>query len=119
MKMNSDNFADYLEGLEKAQRVALEKLIGIIQETAPGAEEGFGYGLPAFRLHGKILVIFNAAKAHCALYPMSPQIIADHRKELETFDVSKGAIRFQPDHPLPASLVRRLIRARMEEISPD
>jgi uncharacterized protein YdhG (YjbR/CyaY superfamily) len=38
------------------------------------------------------------------------------RADLSEFDLSKGTIRFQPERPLPADLVEKLVHARMAEI---
>jgi prepilin-type N-terminal cleavage/methylation domain-containing protein len=99
------------------QRVALEKLRAAIQAIVPRAEECFSYGLPAFRLDGKVLVGFGATAKHCAFYPMSGATIAAHLDDLAEFETSKGAIRFQPEKPLPARLVRKLVKARLAEIA--
>jgi uncharacterized protein YdhG (YjbR/CyaY superfamily) len=106
---------EYLASVTAAQRAALERLRKAIQAAAPKAEEGFSYGLPAFRLDGKPLVAFGAAANHCAFYPMSSATVAAHKDDLKDYDTSKGTIRFQPDQPLPAALVRKLVKARIAE----
>jgi uncharacterized protein YdhG (YjbR/CyaY superfamily) len=105
---------EYLAALPAAQRVALEKLRKTIRAAAPKAEECISYGIPAFRLN-RMLVGFGAAAKHCAFYPMSSATVAAHKEELKGFDTSKGTIRFQPEHPLPAALVRKLVKARIAE----
>ncbi|HKY33254.1 MAG TPA: DUF1801 domain-containing protein [Candidatus Polarisedimenticolia bacterium] len=104
----------YLKGATREQRAALEKLRGDIRAAAPGAEECISYGLPAFRLGG-MLVGFGARPGHCSFYLMSSTTLDSFRKEVEGYDVSKGTIRFAPEKPLPASLVRKLVKARIEE----
>ena len=106
---------DYLAGLREDQRGALEKLRKQIREAAPGAVECISYQLPAFRLGGKVLVGYGARASHCAFYPMSSTTVAAHEKDLKGFETSKGTIRFQPDHPLPAALIRKLVKARIQE----
>jgi uncharacterized protein YdhG (YjbR/CyaY superfamily) len=106
---------EYLAGLTEDQRDALETLRRQIHAAAPGAEECISYSLPAFRLQGKVLVGYGARPNHCAFYPMSSATVPAFEKELAGFETSKGTIRFQPDHPLPAALVRRLVKARIEE----
>ena len=105
----------YLAGLPEDQRVALERLRKIIRSVAPDAEECISYQLPAFRLGGKALVAFGATARHCSFFPMSSSIVETHQEELSDFDTSKGTIRFQPDKPLPAALVRKLVKARIAE----
>jgi uncharacterized protein YdhG (YjbR/CyaY superfamily) len=105
---------EYLAALSDAQRAALEKLRKAIRAAAPKAEECLSYQLPAFRQNG-MLVAFGATANHCAFYLMSSTTVADHQDELQGYDTSKGTIRFQPDKPLPAALVRRLVKARIAE----
>jgi uncharacterized protein YdhG (YjbR/CyaY superfamily) len=105
---------EYLARVSDDQRVALQRLRKTIRAAAPGAEECISYQLPAYRLNG-MLVAFGATAKHCAFYPMSASTVAAHRKELEDYDTSKGTIRFQPDNPLPAALVRKLVKARIAE----
>ncbi len=106
---------EYLATVSDDKRAALDRLREIIKATAPKAEECISYQLPAFRLDGKMLVAFGATANHCAFYPMSSTTVQAHKDELKDYDTSKGTIRFQPDHPLPAALVRKLVRARIAE----
>ena len=106
---------DYLAALSEDKRAALERLRRIVQATAPKAQECISYGLAAFRLDGRPLVAFGAAVNHCAFYPMSGSTVEAHRDDLKDYDTSKGAIRFQPDKPLPTALVRKLVKARIAE----
>ncbi len=107
---------EYLAGLPADRAAALERLRRIVLETAPGAEECFSYGMPAFRFEKRVLMAFAARSGHLALYPMSGGIVTAFAAELAGFDTSKGTIRFQPGHPLPDELVRRIVEARMDEI---
>ena len=105
---------EYLKPLSVEQRAALEKLRRAIRAAAPKAEESISYRIPAFRLDGKMLVAFGAAKKHCAFYPGAYPVAA-HRDDLAAYDTSKGTIRFPADRPLPATLVRKLVKARIAE----
>lgn len=107
---------EYLAGVPDEARAALERLRATIRKAAPRATEGFSYGMPAFRLHGRPLVAYGAMKKHCSFFPMSSELIETHRTELEPFETSKGTIRFTPDHPLPAALVRKLVQARISQL---
>ena len=102
---------EYLAPLPPDKRAALQWLRRHIKAAAPGAEECISYGIPAFRLDGKLLVHFGAAAKHCAFYPGA--VVEAHREALKGYDTSKGTIRFQPDTPLPAALVRRLVKAQI------
>jgi uncharacterized protein YdhG (YjbR/CyaY superfamily) len=46
---------------------------------------------------------------------MSSSTVEAHQDDLKDYDTSKGTIRFQPDRPLPAALVRKLVKARIAE----
>jgi len=113
--MKAKTIDEYLATLSDDKRAALEKLRKAIKAAAPKAEECISYQLPAFRLDGRMLVAFGATANHCAFYPMSPSTVEAHQDDLKDYDTSKGTIRFQPDHPLPAALVRKLVKARIAE----
>ena len=106
---------EYLATLNNDTRTALQDLRDIIRAVVPQAEECISYQLPAFRLDGKLLVGFGATQNHCALYLMSSSTLETYKEELRDYQTSKGAIRSQPDHPIPTSLVRKLIKARIRE----
>jgi uncharacterized protein YdhG (YjbR/CyaY superfamily) len=108
---------EYLAPLSDEKRAALEKLRTDIRAAAPKAEECISYQIPAFRLGGRLLVAFGAAANHCAFYPGALPVEA-HKDELKGYKTSKGTIRFQPDRPLPATLVRKLVKTRIEERAP-
>lgn len=108
--MTTDN---YLASLPADQRTALEKLRTQILAVAPDAEEHFGYGMPGFKHNGHPMLYMGAAKKHLALYGSVPAGFKDRLKE---FKVSKGAIQFTPSKPLPAALVRNIVKAKVAEI---
>jgi uncharacterized protein YdhG (YjbR/CyaY superfamily) len=104
---------EYLKAVSADKRAALETLRKNIKAAAPKAEECISYGVPAFRLNGKFLVAYAAAKNHCAFYPGS---VISKLKELKNYDTSKGTIRFPPDKPLPLPLVRKLVKLRIAKV---
>jgi len=108
------NIDEYLAALAGDMRAALEKLRQSIRAAAPQAEECISYQVPAFRLGGRLLVAFGAGANHCAFYPGAFPLEAC-KKELKAYDTGKGTIRFPAAKPLPASLVRKLVRARIAE----
>jgi 3-methyladenine DNA glycosylase AlkD/uncharacterized protein YdhG (YjbR/CyaY superfamily) len=110
-KARATTFDEYLAGLSAPKRAALERLAEIVRSLAPSAEKCLSYGVPAFRHHGRILVGFGASANHCSFYPMSGSTIAAHADALAGFETSKGAIRFVPERPLSAVLVRKLVRS--------
>jgi uncharacterized protein YdhG (YjbR/CyaY superfamily) len=104
----------YLAALPTDQRTALQSLRETIAVAAPEAVETVSYGLPAFRYRGKVLVWYHAAKTHCSFFPRAAVIDA-HRAELAGYGLSKGTIRFTPDHPLPKDLVATLVQEVMAQ----
>ncbi len=107
--------AAYLATVSPDKRAALEALRKAIRAAAPGAEECISYDLPAFRLNGKLLVAYGAAANHCAFYPGS--VLEILKDELQDYDTTKGTIRFPADKPLPAALVRKLVKLRVAKNS--
>ncbi len=105
---------EYLAPLSDDKRAALENLRAAIKAAAPKAQECISYDIPAFRLNGKLLVAFGSAAKHVSFYPGAFPIKA-HEDELKGYSTSKGTIRFQPDKLLPAVLVRKLVKSRIEE----
>ena len=102
---------EYMATLPADKRAALQWLRRRIRDAAPGAEECIRYGIRGYRLDGKLLVHFGAAAKHCAFY--AGTVIADFERELAAYETSKGTIRFQPDKPPPATLIKKLVRAQI------
>jgi uncharacterized protein YdhG (YjbR/CyaY superfamily) len=106
-------FDGYLAALSADKRESLEKVRKAIRAAAPKAEECISYGVPAFRLNGKFLVALAAAANHCSFFPGSA--VQDFEAELKGYETSKGTVRFQTNKPLPSSLVRKLVKARISK----
>lgn len=106
---------EYLAGVPEPARSTLNKVRAMIRSAAPAeATEAISYGMPAFKYKGS-LVAFAAFSNHCSLFPMNSSLIKTFRKELEGFETSKGTIRFPVDKPLPAPLLKKLVKARVAE----
>ena len=114
LKKKSKTIDEYLEALDGEQRTALASLRQTIKSAARDAEECISYGMPAFRHHG-MLVGFAAASTHCSFFLMNGTTVAEHQDLLKKYDTSKGTIRFPPDKPLPATLVKKLVKLRIAE----
>jgi uncharacterized protein YdhG (YjbR/CyaY superfamily) len=95
---------------------ALTRLRAVLRKALPEATEVIAYGLPTFKL-AKNVIAFGGAAKHCAIYPMSGSIIATLEADLADYGTSKGTIRFDPEHPLPDALIKKIIRARLAEIA--
>ena len=107
---------EYLAGVPEPGRSTLKKIRAVIRSAAPVAStEGISYGMPMFKYKG-LLAGFAAFADHCSLFPgASP--IETFKKELEPYSTSKGTIRFPLDKPLPATLVKKLVKARIAQIA--
>ena len=110
---------NYLAALPEEVRVALEKLRKIIKAAAPGTTGVISYRIPILKYQGRPLVGFGAAKKHCSFFTMSssmiPKLARMRARELKGYEVSGATIHFTPDKPLPAALVTKLVRERIDE----
>jgi uncharacterized protein YdhG (YjbR/CyaY superfamily) len=108
---------EYLADANPDQRRTLNKLRAIVRAAAPEAQECISYGIPAFRLNGRPLVFFAAWTNHCSLYPGNSVILKHFRDDLKDFEIRKGTIRFLPNRPLPIALVKKLVKARVADVT--
>jgi uncharacterized protein YdhG (YjbR/CyaY superfamily) len=114
MSSGSSDVDQYLAEVLGKDRAALEKLRKTIKAAAPKATEGISYQVPMFKHEGP-LVSFAAFKKHLSFILQSPPLMKTIAKDLEGYDVSGTTIRFTSDKPLPAALVRKLVKARIAE----
>jgi len=105
----------YLAKLSADKRATLEKVRKAIRAAAPDAEEGMSYGMPAF-IQGKPIAGYSASANHCSYFPMSGAITAQLAADLAKYEVSKGGFKFPIGKPPPATLIRKLVKARLAEI---
>ena len=104
----------YLATVPEDARAALEKLRKIIKAAAPKATEVISYQIPTYKYNGP-LVAFAAFPKHCGLYVMSTTVMDAHKDELKSYDTAKTTIRSPAKKPLPAPLVRKIVKARVAE----
>ncbi len=104
---------EYLAALPEEARDTLEKIRKTIKAAAPKATEGISYQVPMYKHHG-MLVGFAAFKDHCSLFP-GTKAIAAYKDELKAYKTSKGTIRFPIGKPLPAALVKKLVKTQIAE----
>jgi len=105
----------YLATVKGEKRVALDKLRQTIRAVVPKAEECISYTSPAFRLEGKIVAGFAATAKGCSYFPFSGSTLRTLAKEVANYDQTKSSLHFDPARPLPVTLVRKLIKARIAE----
>ena len=110
----SRDIDDYLATVPEEARAALEKLRETIKSAAPEASEVISYRIPTFNYHGP-LVGFAAFKDHSSFFVMSTKVMKKHKHDLKPYDTAKGTVRFSTGKPLPAALVKKLVRARIIE----
>ena len=101
----------YLAALSVEKRAALNRLRRMIRSIVPKAEERISYGIPAFYFDGRMLVAYGAAAKHCSFYPGA--VVQSLNVDLKGYDTAKGTIRFPVDGPLPAALVRKIVKMRI------
>ncbi|MFN8653801.1 MAG: DUF1801 domain-containing protein [Gemmatimonadales bacterium] len=107
--------AQYLASLDPAIRRALQQVRRDLRAALPGAEEVISYGVPAYKVDGRLVLGFGATRSRCSLYVMSPAVMRTHAYALRRYERTKGAVHFPPDDPPSATLLRKLARARLAE----
>jgi uncharacterized protein YdhG (YjbR/CyaY superfamily) len=113
-KTISHSVDEYLAGVPEPARTTLNKVRAVIRSVVPpDATESISYGIPTFKYKG-MLASYAAFSNHCSLFPGAGPTI-EFKDELKNFQTSKGTIRFAPDKPLPATLLKKLIKARIKE----
>jgi len=109
------NIDEYLAAVPEPGRTTLNTIRAVIRSAAPPeATEAITYGIPTFKYKGSLLA-FAAFTNHCSLFPMSLSVIDAFKNELKPFLASKGTVRFPLDKPLPAALVKKLVKARVAQ----
>ncbi len=112
--MTAATVDEYLAGVRDDARPVLDRLRTLVRAAAPDADEAIAYGAPAFKLRGRYLVGFAAAKDHLSFYTGRAPLDS-HAVELAGYRLWKGTINFPVDRPLPDELVTRLVRDRVAE----
>ena len=115
--MSAQDVDDYLARLDEPKRGSLDALRRSILAVIPEAEQCLSYGMPAFKVGGKTVAGFAAFKNHLSYIPHSGSVLAELVDELSGYERTKGALHFRIDEALPAGLVRKLVRTRMDELS--
>lgn len=110
---NVKSVDEYMKMLPADVRTALEKLRAQIKAAAPKAKEGISYGMPAYKYKGA-LVYFAAFKNHCSFFPGSSSILAN-KEGLKDFRITKGTIQFTLEKPIPAALIKSIVKERVLE----
>lgn len=114
--MGHEEIDDYLAGLDEPQHDTLEALRRSILAVVPEAEQCISYGMPAFRVDGKVVAGFAAFRHHLSYLPHSGDVLRDLGDSLAGYDSTAGSLHFRVDQPLPDDLVRRLVEAKLRRL---
>ena len=106
---------DYLAAQPEPVRVVLDRVRKTIRKAMPGAEEVISYKMPAYKMHGRIVLYFAGWKQHYSLYPAGAQLGPEFQEELAAYKLSKGAIRFPLDQPVPVKLIASIAKFRAKQ----
>src|SRR5258707_4298568 len=117
--MSAHEIDQYLDALEEPKRATLALLRQTILDVLPEAEQGISYGVPAFKVRGKVIAGFAAFRDHLSYLPHSGSVFPQLKDELKDYSTSSGALRFDIGHILPAPLVEKLIAVRLQQAFPD
>jgi uncharacterized protein YdhG (YjbR/CyaY superfamily) len=115
--VSAQDVDDYLRGVAEPKRSTLEALRRTILEIVPDAEQVLSYRVPAFCVGGKIVAGFAAFHSHLSYLPFSGSVLPELADQLEGYSMTKSALHFPIDRPLSKTLVKKLIAARLAEIS--
>lgn len=107
------NTDEYIAGFPREVQKHLQQIRATIKKAAPQAEEIISYGMPAFKQNGN-LVYFAAWKEHIGFYA-APTGNAAFKEDLKDYHVSKGAIQFPFDKPMPLQLITKIVKYRVKE----
>lgn len=116
--MSARDVDAYLRGVDEPKRSTLQALRRTILEIIPEAEEVILYRVPAFRVQGKTVAGFAAFKTHLSYLPFSGSVLPRLADDLHGYTMTKSALHFPVDEPLPKALVQKLIAVRLDETSP-
>lgn len=111
--MTAADIDAYLAAIDEPKRSTLEALRRSILKVVPDAEECISYGVPAFRLDGKVVAGFAAFKNHLAYLPHSGEVLSSLSDQLGAYMHTAGSLHFPVDQALPEDLVRSLVEAKM------
>ena len=106
---------EYLAGVPEPARSTLNKVRAVIRSVVPAeTTEIISYGIPTFKYKGS-LVAFGAFAKHCSFFPMGASVLDAFERELKDFRISKGTLHFPVDKPMPAALLKKVVKARIAQ----
>ena len=116
-KADFTNVDEYISAQPETAQVVLQLVRSTLRKALTGAEEVISYKIPAYRLHGGIVLYFAGWKQHYSLYPAGERMVAAFKDQLASYKVSKGTIRFPIFEPVPVKLIERIAKFRAKEVA--
>jgi uncharacterized protein YdhG (YjbR/CyaY superfamily) len=114
-KADFTNVDEYISAQPETAQVVLQRVRSTLRKALPEAEEVISYKIPAYRLHGGIVLYFAGWKEHYLLYPAGERMVAKFKDQLASYKVSKGTIRFPLCEPVPVKLIEHIAKFRAED----
>jgi len=114
-KANFTNVDEYISGQPETAQAVLQLVRSTLRKALPGAEEVISYKIPAYRVHGGIVLYFAGWKEHYSLYPAGKRLVRAFKDQLASYKVSKGTIRFPLLEPVPVKLIEGIAKFRAKE----
>ena len=114
-KIDFKTVDEYIAAQPPGSQAVLQRVRSIVRKALPRAEEVISYKIPAYKLHGGVVLYFAGWKQHYSLYPAGERLVAAFKKELAPYAVSKGTIRFPISEPVPDKLLERIAKFRAKE----
>jgi len=116
-KIRFTNIDEYISAQPETAQVILQLVRSTLRKALPRAEEVISYKMPAYRLHGEIVLYFAGWKQHYSLYPAGERMVAAFKDQLACYKVSKGTIRFPFSEPVPVKLIEHIAKFRATEVA--
>jgi uncharacterized protein YdhG (YjbR/CyaY superfamily) len=112
------NIDEYIAGFPPAVQSALEQVRSTIRKAVPRAEEAISYQIPAYKLHGRVVLYFAGWKQHYSIYPATAHLVAAFKDELAPYEFNnKGTIRFPLAKRVPVRLIAGIAKFRAKEVA--
>ena len=108
---------EYIASRPKPVQQILKQVRSAVRKAVPSAEEKISYQIPAYRIDGRLFLFFAGWKEHYSLYPASTRLVAEFAKQLKSYELRKGTIRFPNSEPVPAKLIERIAKFRAKEVA--
>lgn len=112
--MSKAEVTAHLKKFDKPQREALQAVREVIAAALPEAEEVIKYGMPTFAINGKGFIGFDGFKNHNSIFPYSGSLNSRMKGDLAKYEQTKGSIHFEKDKPFPKTLLRKIIKAKLQ-----